>query len=1008
MPNITLNNTSAHKGVDLAGRVSQFQGDALTKLNEIQSNLVTEGTAGTLRIIYTTKSNKDLQFETRNRKWWGGLYTPSEARQNKNKTALRALFNKAGQDLSESRQKEFENELDEFFTKNSTGIKTLEPLIQRFQEISQADKQGRLIQPNRIGENLLQQGVAVSSENHPLEVQQENLKPVPEDNAHTSLKSHVDEQSDAGDHSLSEKKDAPKSSRHSSFIDQENEIGSEQRVSFHSNIEGDRGVDQSEYFFQQADVQNEGFGRHPDALSSRNSINFQHQSVDFRDIDEQPNFDVEELRLKAADALNDIHSLLASSLPQDIQALSRKISELQDARKKQHAVLRERTTEIQSRFDDSNTPPSISNYLSDLEKLNKDISKFNEDKLGDSSMDQIDEFQDKLQHARNTLEGFLPQDSLIHDIDDFFPELQQIDHLLSGLDELRNPPKPLTQIDNQYPNTDAINQIYKTATDICQNAKDEIAEQRSNLSYSNTIQNHQNDWEELESLTPDSRYNEEDFERYFQKMGQVYQSVLEIKEKYNAAASDIAELREKFLGDNQIFKKSLGENFQDGWNLLFSSDEKALAASQDRPDFALVLNQIDSLDVQIQTTMAGLDQILEAKESMISQLENTFQESLALKAQNDLELQDAENKKTAEQLKLDQEIALQKAKDQQIATIQKSLDSAIEQSESIIRQESSQAFSKLQSEFPSTYEAELSHILNMQRDLNKEKIPYELVNNLNTNLLDYLDRKVRENNLVDLANTQEFKRQISAKRQEWKDRLFYSETQKQNLQTLVQSKWGKQIKNLVNIELTKINQDKLGLQESLNILNQNLEFKQHQINSELKDLEGKIVNLQIEQQGDQQELLMKESQKTSIQQVELAIDNIIKLSEEDADEAKLEMAFENLRTKISETEVGSQSVDDVFNGIIMRLQEDSDYITALKEEYSLKESEIEKEIKFLKGKISNGEMEKENTIKIKNQLLSDKKSISDEQIELTNSIRSLDDKRQNIIIGLKEIGIEIE
>jgi hypothetical protein len=643
-----------------------------------------------------------------------------------------------------------------------------------------------------------------------------------------------------------------------------------------------------------------------------------------------------------------------------------------------------------------------------LEKLNKDISKFNKDKLRDSSMEQIDEFQEKLQHARNALEGFLPQDSPRYDIDDIFPELRQIDDLLSGLDELRNPPEPLTPIDNQYPKTDAIDQIYKIATDICQNAKDEIAEQRRKLSYSNTIQNHQNDWENLESLTPDSRYNKKDFERDLQKLDQVYQGVFEIKEKYHAVASDIAELRGQFVGDHQIYKESLGENFQDGWNLLFPSHEEALTASQDRPDFALVLNQIDFLDMQIQTTMAELDQILEAKESMMTHLDNTFKESLALKAKSDLEIQDAENKKIAEQLKLDKEIALQKAKEQQIAAIQKSLDGAIKDSERIIRDKSDKAFSKLQSEFPSTYEAELSYILNIKSDLNKEKIPYELVDNLNKELLNYLDRKVRENHLVDSASAQEFKKQISSMRQAWTDRPFYSETHTQKLQNLVQGNWGRQIKNLVNIELTRISQDKLGLQESLNILNQKLDIKKLQIKSDFINLEEKIENLQIKFQEDQEELLMKESQKTSIQQVELAIDNIIKLSEEDADEAKLEMAFENLRTKISETEVGSQSVDDVFDGIIMRLQQDSDYITALKEEYSLKESEIEKEIKLLKEKkIPNGEMEKENTIKIKNQLLSEMKAISDEQIELTNSIRSLEREEEGIKVSLRQIGIEI-
>lgn len=1057
MPKITLENTSAAKAADLAGRVSQFQGNALAKLNEIQSNLVTKGTSGKLRIIYTTKSNKDLQFETRNRKWWGGLYTPSEGRQEKNKIALRELFNKAGQDLSESRQKEFGIYLDDFFTKKSTGIETLEPLIQRFQEISQADKPGLLIQPSLIGENLLQQKGDVSSENHPVEVQQENIEPVPEDNAHTSLKSQiveeqsdegqalfqqekdisvksfisqqqpevqeyqehpikdnahtslksqVDEQSDAGDLSLSEKIDASKSFRHSSFIDQEIEIGNEQRVSFHSNIEGDRDADQPDYFLQQDNFDNEGFVRHPDALSSRNSINFQHQSVDFRDIDEQPNFDVEELRLKAADALNDIHSLLASSLPQDIQALSRKISEFQEARKKQHTVLRERVTDIQSRFDDPNPPPSISKYLSDLEKLNKDISKFNKDKLGDSSMEQIDEFQDKLQHARNTLEGFLPQDSPIYDNGNIFPELKQIDDLSSSLDELRNPPEPLTRIDNQYPKTDAINQIYETATDICQNAKDEIAGQRSKLLYSNTIQTHQNDWEYLESLTPDSRYNEKDFQSDLQKLDQVYQGVLEIKEIYNAVASDIAELREHFSEYNQIFKESLGENFQDGWNLLFPSREEALAASQDRPDFALVLNQIDFLDMQIQTTMAGLDQILEAKESMMTYLDNTFKESLALKAKSDLEIQDAENKKIAEQLKLDKEIALQKAKEQQIAAIQNSLDSAIELSEKIIGEESDKAFAKLQSEFPSTYEAELSYILNIKSDLNKEKIPYELVDNLNKKLLDYLDKKVSDNKLVDSASAQEFKKQISAKRQEWTDRPFYSETHKKKLQNLVQGEWGRQIKNLANIKFTNISQDKSGLQESLNTLNQKLDIKQLQIKSELIDLEGKIENLQIKFQEDQEELLMKESQKTSIQQVELAIDAIIQLStEEEPDSSTVAMAGEKLKTKISETETGGRNVDDIFDEIIQNLQDDNS--TAIKGEYSFKRNEIDKEINLLQEKISNGEMEKENTIKIKNQLLSEMKAISDEQIELTNSIRRLEDKRQNIVSDLKEIGIEI-
>ena len=153
MPNITLNNTSAHKGVGFESRVAQFdEGQAFKKIHEIQSNLGTKGTNGNLRIIYTTKSDKDLQFETRNRKWWGGLYTPSKARQEKNELALRALFNKAGNGLSHDAKEQLKNALDNFFNDYPKSIKNLTPLIKRFEEISENDKQQILNQPSLIGE----------------------------------------------------------------------------------------------------------------------------------------------------------------------------------------------------------------------------------------------------------------------------------------------------------------------------------------------------------------------------------------------------------------------------------------------------------------------------------------------------------------------------------------------------------------------------------------------------------------------------------------------------------------------------------------------------------------------------------------------------------------------------------------------------------------------------------------------------------------------------------------
>lgn len=1064
MPNITLNSTSAVKGGDLKDRVAKFDGDALEKLEEIQANFGAKGTAGKLRIIYTTKSNKDLQFDTRKKTWWGGLYTPSAERQRKNELALRELFNKAGKDLSLEAKQQFETHLDQFFIENPQGITDLASLIKTFKEISLAEKQGLLqsnVQPNLIADSE-PQIIPQDSEKQIVEEnnnQKNNKASVLEEpevheddrilteskqgqpidgNPDSSFSSKIDDRGHGLEENIPHDIDGQVANqvpeakdvlKNSSFISEEdpddlnkshnslihNEEQSIQNdVPFGSDLKVDEQAEPKNDFFDSVEHDQNEYPGHRGSNPFYRFSDIINPEPDPKPIPvpiPEPVINKEELRAEAAKELEDINALLNSSLPNDIDALSRKISEFQEARKKQHADLRERATEIQSRFNDPNNPPSISNYLSDLQKLNEDISKFNEDKLGDFRMDQIDEFQEKLQGARKTLQRFLPQDSFVNNIDDLFPEIQQINDLLSILEEAKNLQYSSTEIDNQDPKTDAINQIYNTAIDICKDAKNAIADQNSNLIYSNTIQKHQNDWKELASLNPHPSYNKEDFQRDLQKLDRVYQGVLEIKEKYNAVASDIAELREQFLEYNHVFKESLGENFQDGWNLLFLTDEEALAASQDRPDFALVLKQIDSLDAQIQTTTAELDQILEAKESMMTHLDNTFQESLALKAQNDLEIQDAENKKAAEQRKIQQNNDLEQAKRERIEIIQNSLDSAFAQSEGIITQESNNAFKKLQSEFPDTFDRKLNHIINMMESFKKEKIPTEIVNRLDKKLRDYLDNKINENP-VDGNIRQDFREQISSKVREWTQRPFYSDRQKQNLQTLLSptGSWGRQLTSLASSQLNEINRKKSIFQDKLNSLNHDLEIKHNNIDSDVRDLDDKIKDLGNVRQSDQQKLVIAESQKSAMEQVALAVNEILELLEGETDQTTLETAFKNLATKISETEAGTRSVDDILDSIIERIQDqDDDYsLDTLKQEYSLKEEERYGEIKLLQEKISNSEMEEAKNLEIKNQLLSDRKAISDEQIELTNSIRSLEREEEGIKGSLRQIGIEIE
>jgi hypothetical protein len=486
-----------------------------------------------------------------------------------------------------------------------------------------------------------------------------------------------------------------------------------------------------------------------------------------------------------------------------------------------------------------------------------------------------------------------------------FPELEQIDQLLNTLNEVASFKDFNYELDDQKPDLEQISKIYDKALKLISEFDNEISELSDRLPDSHSVESLRDKWNDLKSLTPHRDYGEKEFREDRQMLDQILKSILEIKEYNEPLATHSELLREQLLVAKQGFAQSLGESLDAGWNLLFSSEEEALAASEDKPDFASAFDQIYLLSAQIQASTNELNQILEARESMISQLENTLKESLALKEKNDLEIQDYENRKAAEQLKFQQDNALEHAKQQRIENIQKSLDNAFAQSEGIISQESNDAFKKLQLQSPDPFELKIDYIKQMMEAIKKDNIPSKIVSNLDTKLRNYLDKKVGENPSIDSKITQEFRKQISLKVQEWTERPFYSEKHKQALQGLLLGDWGRQLTSFASKELNEINQKKDSLQEKLNSLNRDLEIKQHQINSKIQDLDEKIESLLIEQQADQQKLFIAESQKNAIEQVVLAVDEILELPQEETEDAIFESAFENLKSKISEAEAGA-------------------------------------------------------------------------------------------------------
>ena len=1042
MPKITLENTAA-KGANLADRVGKFDDNqALDKLKQIQANLGPKGTAGSLRIIYTTKSNKDLQFETRNRKWWGGLYTPSAERQEKNKTALRELFNKAGKDLSPVAKKEFEAELDHFFQQNAKGIKDLAPLIQRFKEISLADRQSPL-----ISEYLLQQKVAVSSDSLLDEFQQdikktihqENLDsslksqiveeqhdesqaPVKEENdisvksfisqqqpevqeyqeqpiengGRSSLKSRIDEQPDAADISLSGKMDDPQSPRLSSFIEQENEIENEQQVSFHSNIEGDQGVEQSEYFFQQADEQNDGFGLYRDSLSPRNSLNFQRQSVEFQETDPQPNIDVEGLRLKAADKLKEIQS---STLPKEIEALARKVSDFQNEREHKLTELRERANEIQGRFENKESLPSIPDYLRDLEQLNADIKKFSESGLNETSENAYAKFQDIMEEQIDALMRFLPEGRSRDDHYSVFPELELLDQLKRTLDNIAS------ELDTQYTikqkpaNAAGIQSLYSGAyerLDIAERELSEITEERPSIeSFKAQIQ----DLKDFKGYVF-MDYDQSAFETDRKKLNLIEEQLLASVEVFREKEQNLGALLENLQADRQAYQLCLGEDFNAGQEFLNYKYQDAIPNHFDQ-----LIEQTLTKIAETQSDAQEIQNLLKLNKETLSVLEQVLREEIDIKEKQLIDEQVANERELTQKLQNEKLKEAERVAAARVETIETKLYSAIDQCKVLISQKSSDSFKKLKSGFPKELDAMTQYIDRESKKMESEPIPSELIEKFKSDLTSYLKAKILELGPVDSETRNKWEKQISNYLTQWSELSLYSSDQKEEFEKSIRREWENKIISEAERVISNINQERSSLSLQISAAMPAKHLASSALKEEVENLQKLIKSQQDSRASDFKEWSNFDSQKPLVLGIRSIIDKLE--SQDIVDGRDLKKECKKLATKISELNLSVESVDNIFDQILENLQgNDEEYLSQLKAEYEQKNDEIQKKISNLIDRINVTD----NELKINQDLLKEKTRILNQMGDpnpLESAIRSLDNDINDIKLKLNNLGLEI-
>ena len=874
MPRISLENT---KGADLSTRIGQVgDGQALGKLKDIQASLGTKGTGGFLRIIHTTKGNRDLQFETRSNKWWGPAYTPSKQRNEKNQEALVQLFTKAGKNLSENARGELASALSAFFQENSHGIKDLSSLILKFDQISQSDQLGSLIQPSPAGGDQLQNGIRESGnqmlgENIP-QKNGEGLSPTAEekplDESHSSIRSNIEAEPRLDGSLISENplssewevhQDAfpkPNSLDQSHSPEDESHVSQENRFVFEEAPENGPGfrppsnglLDGSRYSFQSNS--GDAFFLNPDgeqeySSEDRNSFRSMRESIasdhhissEFQEMDAPVGFDPESARSNAASALDSIKVFLNSSIPEDIQKFAKEVSDFQGNRAVQFEALRSRIGEMQASL--GKPLSSVPDYLRSLQGLNADIQKFSESGGVEDKKSALEAFNEQLEGQIDSLRPFLPDGQFLEDLHGVFPELKELEGFRGTLEKISGELEKRYPVEAQLPDGESIKGIYTAASQSLDRRKDQLSDQafRPELrGYETQIQDIRN-FKGYESAP----YDDSALGTDRKKLEGAARDLGEIKNKIQEKEKGLQVLLAKILSDQKKYAQQLGGDFNAGREFLNPQTREGLSAS-----FEKLVNKTREEISQTQRDAIKIQELIVSCQETLPILEEECRLGNDDRAKAKLEEQ-AENQKTsAEATIAKQQQEAQKAAEARTGDLQASLDDGIAAAETRIAREGQKEFQKLASQFPlqSGWDIMVDFVVRAKKEVESAKVPDDLVRELEQELKIALSDQISEGGPVDAGSQEKWNAAISGKVKEWKNQPLYPVGQKQKLQALIAGQWGGEIKFQAESEIREINAKKHDLENHVAEKERDFSINQGNLGVEVRELTKKANELE--------------------------------------------------------------------------------------------------------------------------------------------------------------------
>lgn len=1037
MPRIALENTAA-KGADFATRIGKFDDShALDKLRDIDATLGQKGTGGTLRIIYTTKSNQSLQFETRNKKWWGGLYTPSKERKRKNEIALRELFSKAGKNLSSNSKLELDSALDKFFQKYSKAITSLAPIIARFDKIFQADQQASLIQPNLISdEHSKNVDFEVANHNSGEIIVQESADQLSQTNeqklkveSHSSIRSNYQDDPHLGEPQILEnprdskseemqdvsiKSDgadqspSPENPKHISeeirvvfekepILEQNSpgtsflEIQNENRSSFESNFEFLENQVESFDGVQSSDGGDDQYQDYRASIDLINRISAD-ISVDKRDV-----------RANAAKVLESINKFLKSSFPQEVDDFAKKVSAFQSDRAEQFSNLNERIRDIHSRLQVSTSLPSIPDYFQELEQLNADIQKFSEGGLNETSSDTLAKFEELLEQNMDALRSKLPKSDFIIDYSSDFPEMEELKNLQKTLQTISSTLEEQYPLNEQKPDVKTVQKLYSDAFKQLDFAQHELSEnsQDQELPALESLMTQIQDIKEFKAYSDDD-YNESALDADRVRLGQIEEALKTLEQIIENKKQALNGLLEKLREDRQNYQKSFGDDLNAGFEFLDSNF--TLSDFFDQLIFDQLIQDTQS-EIEInQNAAQQVHNLRKLHQGALPFLENVFRQEVDLKEKRKIEEQVDAEKKLAQELQIKKLNEPEKAAIVRLETFEKKLNDALDHSEKLIEKNRADSFEKLKTGFPKDLDSMLSYYDSESKKIKSGKNPPELIEELKLRLATYRKGKLSEFGPIDTYTRDKWEKKISDKLTEWSEGSLYSPDQKQEFTQSIRRDWENKIISEAQQEISKFNHTKSILSDQISSAKPVKQLANSQLQEGIDELKMLIKSQEGEIVSDAEALNGLELQKPLAIKIIVDIDKIEGIGFEN--EIASARQFKSLAETISEWSGRSESADDAFIRIVTNLQDDENYLSQLESKFSEHLDQISIEMGKLIDRIEATEADitnNKNLLRNKSEML----ALAGESNPLESEVRSLEIRIESIKEELSKLGLEI-